>query len=236
VRKLNEYEKKQKLKAERYKELALKTKQKSIDAYDSSNRAVAGIPFGQPILVGHHSEKSHRNALKRSWNAMGRCVELSEKAEYYEKKAKSIENNTTISSDDPEAIIKLKAKLEQLEEKRENIKETNKQRRKEKKDGFPRYVLSNLGQNINSVKKRIKLLESKKDDVTTSQKIGEIEIVDNVEDNRIQVFFPDIPNEDIRTKLKGNGFRWSRYNGCWQSYRKAWNMRTAKDCAEMYGK
>lgn len=45
-----------------------------------SDAAVAGIPFGQPILIGHHSERRHRNALDKSWRDMGKAVEAGKQA------------------------------------------------------------------------------------------------------------------------------------------------------------
>ena len=68
---------------DRYNELARKAETKSIEAFEHSNSIVKCIPMGQPILVGHHSEKRHRRDLDKSWNAMGKSVQESEKAEYY---------------------------------------------------------------------------------------------------------------------------------------------------------
>lgn len=34
--------------------------------WNAALSATAGIPLGQPILVGHHSERRHRNALARA--------------------------------------------------------------------------------------------------------------------------------------------------------------------------
>lgn len=42
---------------------------------EASHAATAGIPFGQPILVGHHSERRHRRAIERSDNAMRKAVD-----------------------------------------------------------------------------------------------------------------------------------------------------------------
>lgn len=63
-----------KAKAERYEEWADKARQRSDEAFERSNNAVAGIPLGQPILVGHHSEGMHRAAIKKSWAAMDKSV------------------------------------------------------------------------------------------------------------------------------------------------------------------
>lgn len=44
--------------------------------------------------------------------------------------------------------------------------------------------------------------------------IGEINVVENYSENRIQLFFDGKPDEATRKELKRNGFRWSGYNGC----------------------
>lgn len=76
-----------KAKAEKYETWADAARQRSNEAFEASEKATAGIPFGQPILVGHHSERAHRNALNRSWTAMDRSVAESHKAESHESKA-----------------------------------------------------------------------------------------------------------------------------------------------------
>jgi hypothetical protein len=121
----NFHERKQR-RIERYKELSQKAKDESIQAYQDANDAVSGIPFGQPILVDHHSEKRHRAALKRSWDKMGKSVELSKKADYYSEKAIAAENNNAISSDDPDAIEKLTEKIEILSSLQKKMKAINK--------------------------------------------------------------------------------------------------------------
>ena len=94
------------------------------------------------------------------------------------------------------------------------------------------YRLTNNNGNIRRIKQRIADLEKLSDLETTTKKIGEIEIIQNVEENRTQAFFPGKPSAEIRTKLKQNGFRWSRYNGCWQRHLS----RYANDVAEQIAK
>ena len=94
--------------------------------YNSSKSITDPIPLGQPILVGHHSERRHRRDIQRSHDDMRKSVEAQNKADYYASKTVS----TAIASDDPEAIQKLKDKLEQLQNNQEYMKLVNKLWRK----------------------------------------------------------------------------------------------------------
>ena len=42
------------------------------------------------------------------------------------------------------------------------------------------------------------------------------QIVRNIDLNRLQILFDDIPSADTRAALKQNGFRWSPKNQAWQ--------------------
>ena len=59
---------------------------------ESARKAVAaiadGIPFGQPILVGHHSERHARKDAERIENGMRRTVKMWETAGYWTARAK----------------------------------------------------------------------------------------------------------------------------------------------------
>lgn len=226
---IERYKEKQEAKLERYEYLAEKNRKEAISSWENSNKMLEVIPFGQPILVGHHSERSHRNLINRSWKAMDKSVEASSKADYYKEKANATLNNNTISSDNPEAIDLLKEKLIKLESERTEIKEYNKKARKEKKDQHPSYMLSNLAGNIATVKKRIIHLENLSKMEDSEETINGVVLKVNTEDNRVQLFFDGKPEENIRTKLKSNGFRWSPYNGCWQRQISKWSVRLAKD-------
>jgi len=243
------YEEKRLYKIARAKELAQKAEKESEQRYKAAKQIGDFIPFGQPILVGHHSEGRHRRDLNRINTNMRKSVEADEKAKYYTDKAKRLENNYTISQDDPDAIIKLKEKLIGLERSQELMKACNKIIKNKKlsdiekveqmqkqglneqqaikilepdfcgRIGFASFNLTNNNANMNTVKKRIDELQRKSEQQATEKEINGVQIIDNVEDNRLQAFFPGKPSEEIRSKLKHSGFRWSPNNGCWQSYR-----------------
>ena len=123
--KLN-FEEKREKRIERFEKLSEKAERQSIQASKQSHKMTENIPMGQPILVGHHSEKRHRNLLNKSWNKLGESVKLSEKSEYYKDKAESAKNNSAISSDDPNALEKLQQKLTVLVKLQEKMKAINK--------------------------------------------------------------------------------------------------------------
>ena len=147
-----------------------------------------------------------------------------------------------ISSDDPEAIQKLKEKLLHLEEAQENKKAVNVYYKKNKTlkgcnilteeeqndltdymerqnitKPYSSFELSNNNANIRRVKERIKELEQKATDTTLRGWTFENgSIVANRELNRLQILFDEKPDEELRTKLKRNGFKWSSRQGVWQ--------------------
>lgn len=248
---LSDYHERKEAKIERYQELAQKNEIKSAQLSEQARIMADVIPFGQPILVGHYSEKGDRNYRDRIWNKMDKAVETAEKAEYYAQKAASAASNNAISSDNPDALEELKEKLIKLEDQQEKTKKINAIVRKKnttqedkikmivdlgmkettainclKPDdygrfGIPAYVLTNNNANIRRIKERIEELSKQRTEITTEQEIGDITIRDSVEDNRIMITFPGIPDESIRDKLKRDGFRWSPANGAWQAYRSA---------------
>ena len=79
-----------KKRAERFMEYSDNASKRADARIKASNALVEGIPFGQPILVGHHSEARHRRTLERSRNNMFKACDENKKAKYYEERAESI--------------------------------------------------------------------------------------------------------------------------------------------------
>ena len=85
--------------------------------------------------------------------------------------------------------------------------------------GLPSYLLSNNLANIKRTKQRIKDLEREDDTPTAETEHEGVTVIDNAEDNRIQLQFDGKPSETIRSKMKSEGWRWSRREGVWQRQR-----------------
>jgi hypothetical protein len=77
------------IRADRYDDLAARAQARSDAAYETARSIGSGIPFGQPILVGHHSERGHRAALRRIDRNMRRSIDEGKKADYFEHRAEA---------------------------------------------------------------------------------------------------------------------------------------------------
>lgn len=228
---------------ERLRSRADEARSEAKSRYDASGRDLP--PWGEPIKIGHHSERRHRRALDRAHANMSKSVEATRKAVRLDARAEAAENNTAISSDDPRALERLKAKLAEMEAEREETKRKNRLARQGKlpdaenplnpasirniagkrKYPMPGYALKNLGAEIRRTRERIETLEKRQGRAARSLERGDVEVVENGELNRLQIFTGGKPPVENRTWLKRNGFRWARSEGAWQRQigDAAWN-------------
>lgn len=151
----------------------------------------------------------------------------------------------SISADDQNAVQKLQSKLAGLEQSQETMKAVNAYFQKHKTlDGchnlsveqiqkltadmqdrwygrvatkpYEAYKLQNNNAEINRLKNRIEDLSNRNERNYTGWKFDGGKVEANGQKNRLQIFFDDKPDIDIRTKLKSNGFRWSPNAEAWQ--------------------
>jgi DNA repair exonuclease SbcCD ATPase subunit len=180
--------------AEQLREWADGREAKADAAYEGVQAITDRIPFGQPILVGHHSERGARADQRRIANGMDRFCEHNAKAADMRGRAENIERQaaTAIYSDDDDAIEQLRAKIDRLEAQRAEIKRLNAAARKGtltdaeaqtlaaanryapipgKGGGFPSYHLTNLSGNISRLRKRLAQLERERENPRASDRI-----------------------------------------------------------------
>lgn len=150
-----------------------------------------------------------------------------------------------ISSDDPNALAKLREKRDRLVKHQELMKAANAAiRLKDTEEGdrrlaelnftpdeirqlrepdwcgrvgYPSFELSNNNANIHRIEERIKELEKRASEPAPEGwefDGGKVSI--NKELNRVQIFFDGKPDPDVRSELKGEGFRWAPSQGAWQ--------------------
>ncbi len=186
------YRERREAKAERLRGWAEKRAEKAQQASADARRAVDGIPFGQPILIGHHSQRRHENALERQDNKLRQAYEHDQKSRSMASRAANIDAQAdgAIYSDDPDAIEQLETRIAALEAERDSVKRYNATCRKGEPDysilseglratligmaragqvndnrAIPKYHLTNLSGNINRQKKRLETLRAAADPV-----------------------------------------------------------------------
>lgn len=122
---MNTYEKRQADRKERFQLKSGQATDRSNQLHGEAKGMADRIPFGQPILVGHHSEKRDRNFRGKITRKFEKSFEESNKAQHYARKAAGV-GKAGISSDDPEAVQKLQAKIDSAERSQEAMKAINK--------------------------------------------------------------------------------------------------------------
>lgn len=204
------------------------------------------IPFGQPILVGHHSEHGDRAFRNRIDNNYRRGFELAQKADELKSRAESIANNDAIYSDDPSAIEQLKAKLTNLEAERDEMKRINKELKrgipfekvemtlthraellslnrtqayyKPLEKGFPPYAMTNIGATIRTAKARLALVEKKQSIPDKDETIGDVKVEWRASENRIRIIYPGRVDPDTFKTLRQYGYKAMKEPGAFSAF------------------
>lgn len=212
---------------------------KLADNLNASNRITASCPSVMISGAGNFpvAKKHKQNA------AMDRNMEEYRQVEALLDKIRST-GKGGISSDDPQAIAKLKAKVAALEGLQDTMKQANAYYRKHKTiDGCPvlteaqindikvgmarswrsepkpfeSFELSNNNANIRRLKARIEELEKREaEPAPDGWTFDGGEVVMNKEENRLLILFHGKPDDHTRTILKSYGFRWAPSQGAWQ--------------------
>jgi len=111
-----------KRKAERLQRASMNAEQKSTKYWKASHEGAEFLALGEPIKIGHHSEKRHRALIERNHNRMNKSVEFSNIAEDYTRRAEyweSRQNEVNLSM--PESIDFYEYKLAQAKKKHEGL-------------------------------------------------------------------------------------------------------------------
>lgn len=164
-------------------EWAEKAKARHRAACDTAGQIAQRFEHGQPILVGHHSEKRARRDQARMHGQMTKAVEAERLAKVHSSRAHELDRmlDRSVFSDDPDAVERLRERLAENEARRDRMKAINKEIKKgdgwatriqpplspdevqelgrharfDSVVGFPPYALTNLGARIRADKRRI---------------------------------------------------------------------------------
>lgn len=233
---MNTYEQRQADRRDRLEAAAARADMSAAATLDNARRMASVIPFGQPILVGHHSEGRDRRYRARIHNQHRSGFALMDKAAYLRRKAASV-GTGGISSDDPEAIQKLAAQVAGLRQQQERMKAANKLVRKSDRGGlagmgfseseinglltpdfcgrlgFPDYTIKNNNANIRRIDKRIAQLRADLERQSVEHAGAGYTYCESVDENRVMFEFDRKPAKPAREMMGRNGFRWSPTRG-----------------------
>lgn len=128
------------------------------DAAGRRVRAISSaIPFGQPVLVGHHSERHHRRDIARMDAGIRTSIDETKRGEELQRRAESV-GSGGISQDDPDAIAKLEGELSAAERAQAMFKAINATIRKYARKGTDAQVAALTGLEYGIGEARARLL------------------------------------------------------------------------------
>lgn len=230
---MNTYETKQEARRERLERAAARKRDESNAAATRAHAATSMIPMGQPILVDHHSAPRHRNAIRKSDNAMRKAIETDKQAKRLQERADAV-GSGGISSDDPDALAKLDDKRTDLERERDRMKLVNKLYKAGDVSGlaalgvdyeatraritrlhaydnvpFQSFEFTNLSARIRAAKKRSAVIESVQAMEDSTTEVAGATVAVDVEDNRVTIKFPARLSKPGYSAMRSYGFVWS---------------------------
>lgn len=229
---MNEYEARQQARRERLEARADAASNEASGTLARARRMGESIPFGQPILIGHHSEGRDRRYRQRMTDTMRKGFAMMDKADYYKRKAAGV-GTGGISSDDPDAITKLQGQLDAARHSQEVMKKANALVRKKDRaglvelgfpehkadellagdwmgrKGFASYALSNNNANIRRIEKRIAELKAAQERASVEHEGNGYTYREDADENRVMFLFQGKPDKATRDLLKSYSFRWS---------------------------
>ena len=120
-----------KAKAEKLNGYALNAEKRSDEAYNNraSKHELEFLSLGEPIKIGHHSEKRHRKLFEKYDNKMRKSIEETEKSEEYKRRAEYWQEKTNIINlSMPESLSFYEFKLEEAKTKHKFLKDNPNER------------------------------------------------------------------------------------------------------------
>lgn len=111
-------------KAEKLEGYAANAEKRSDAYYEASNEGRDFLSLGEPIKIGHHSERRHRKLIERNWERMGKSIAESEKAKEYERRAEYWkERASKIDLSTPDCLEFFEEELRKAKEKHQLLKD-----------------------------------------------------------------------------------------------------------------
>jgi len=140
-----------KKKADRLLNASVNADKKSDQYWKASDEGKDFLALGEPIKIGHHSERRHRALIERNHNRTNKAVEFSKKSEEYESRAEYWQSRANIINlSMPESLEYYEFELEKAKAKHEGLKDGAIERSHS-------YSLTYAKKEVNEIEKKLKL-------------------------------------------------------------------------------
>lgn len=257
----NSYEAKRAERIERLRDRADRKRTEAEATLERARQLADVIPMGQPIIADHYSAGRDRRYRAKIDRTFTKGFEAMNESRELERRAAAAEANRVISSDDPDAIAKLQAKLDDIERERERATAINAriraaQRRGDGWEAHARAMLAAMGVSSALIRAALerdfagrygvpayRLTNLAAEARRIRERIAVLECEVTVEpvtfgavrveeaDNRVRIITPGKPSAEGRALLKARGFRWAPSVGAWQRQATDNARRDARDVA-----
>lgn len=139
--------------AERREGWAASAAKKGEEYYEKSQKDKDFLALGEPIKVGHHSERRHRKAINDAWKNIGKWIKQGEKAENHESVADYWQSRAeSINLSMPESLEYFEFKAQEATEYHAKMKAGEIERSHS-------YSLTYAKKEANEMKKKLKLAQ-----------------------------------------------------------------------------
>ncbi|OOF50777.1 hypothetical protein BKK52_01105 [Rodentibacter trehalosifermentans] len=139
--------------AQRYQDAAHNAMKRSHQYFEAAQEGREFLSMGEPIKIGHHSEKRHRALIDRNHRRMEKSVEEMRKAESYDDKIAYWESRAgKIDLSMPESLEFFQFELAKAKEKHQKLKDNPEKR------AHP-FSLTYAKKAVNELEKKVKLAE-----------------------------------------------------------------------------
>uniref|UniRef100_A0A6M3M474 DUF3560 domain-containing protein n=1 Tax=viral metagenome TaxID=1070528 RepID=A0A6M3M474_9ZZZZ len=233
-------------KAERRRDWAQSAKRRAEASFGAAGTLADQIPLGQPILVGHHSERRARRDAERIRDRMDRGCQEQRKAEHHIGRAHGLEVQLarSVFSDDEDAIERLEERIAKTEMEAERAQAINRAWRKAKGDpaqlaesGLVSRALAeamaetmrqcpwlkspvdttNLRASIRRDRQRIEEIRQRQARAAQAEESGGVAIEES--GSWVRITFSEKPEREVLEALRSAGFHWGR--GSWSGPRES---------------
>lgn len=175
-------------------------------------------PDLRPIMAGDDADALQRLARKIAEAELlqARMKAVNKAHARYVKNPESLDKDDTLSDEEREMVRSYKPGYSW-----------------EPPHPFAPFQLSNHNANIRRMRERVEQIERMQalPEVQVAGVNG-IQLEDSPAENRVKLRFPGKPSVEVRTQLKGHGFRWTPSQGVWQAYRNHRTMALAQQMVQ----